>query len=121
VNNDQNGSIHVYGIGTSRRKQVIYLYVLLFVASCAVALAIGGQIVADHHNAAADAVVPLDDWDDVSSSPSPVHSTVLLQEMVDPAFDVSSGDPGASPFEEDPVELSSTIDPVTTPSADGSS
>jgi hypothetical protein len=82
VKNGQKGSIDVYGTGTSRRKQVICLYVLLFVASCAVALAIGGQIVADHHNA--DVVVPLDDLE-------PVNSTTLLQEI--PSSSTEGDDP----------------------------
>jgi hypothetical protein len=47
VTTDQKGSIHVYGAGTSRRQQMICLYVLLFVASFAVALAIGGQVSAN--------------------------------------------------------------------------
>jgi amino acid permease len=48
----KEGSIHVYGVGTSRQAQMIWLYVLLFVATFAVALAIGGQVVSsvNHHH-----------------------------------------------------------------------
>jgi len=46
VGTDENGSIHVYGIPVRRERQISLLYVTLFLAVCAVTLAIGGQIIA---------------------------------------------------------------------------
>jgi amino acid permease len=131
VNSDQIGSIHIYGASTSRRKQVISLYVLLFVASCAVALAIGGQILADRHEreameatawtpAATDInnitttnnVDPLEKPKHKKSTPAPRAGE---ENPVDTAsMDDEQEDPNTSPFEQDPVEVSSTIDPVVT-------
>ena len=47
ITTDAEGSIDVYGTPVSRKTQIMLLYVLLFVAATAVALAIVGQIVSD--------------------------------------------------------------------------